>query len=311
MRHIGSIPDETDAIRFGDYLLAAGMKNHVEEGASGWAVWVEDDDKLDAAKAELETFRAAPADPKYSDAPRKAEKLRVEAEKKQERLAKRFHDVRTSWGAPQQWAMPVSMALILLSLLAAAATALGKNVTGPGADALRIQSLQFIETPQGMMVDMPPMLHDVRRGQVWRLITPIFLHMGVLHLIFNMIWLRDFGSQIERQRGSGFMLLLVVIAAIISNLAQYWWSDSPLFGGMSGVVYALFGYVWIKGRYEPNLGMGVAHQTILFLLGWMVLCMILPGLAVANAAHLLGLVVGVAMAYAPIELRRMRRRLKS
>jgi GlpG protein len=311
MRHIGSIPDETDANRFGDYLLAAGMKNHVEEGSSGWAVWVEDDDKLDAAKAELEAFRAAPADPKYSDAPRKAQKIRVEAEKKQERLVKRFHDVRTSWSTPQQWAMPVSMALILLSLLAAAATALGKNVTGPGADALRIQSLQFIETPQGMMVDMPPMLHDVRRGQVWRLITPIFLHMGVLHLIFNMIWLRDFGSQIERQRGSGFMLLLVVVAAIISNVAQYWWSDSPLFGGMSGVVYALFGYVWIKGRYEPNLGIGVAHQTVLFMLGWMVLCMMLPGLAVANAAHLLGLVVGVAMAYAPIELRRMRRRLKS
>ena len=311
MRHIGSIPDQTDAERFGDYLLAAGMKNHVEEGSSGWAVWVEDDDKLDAAKAEFEAFRAAPADPKYSDAPRKAEKIRVEAEKKQERLAKRFHDVRTSWGAPQQWAMPVSMALILLSLLAAAATALGKNVTGPGADALRIQSLQFIETPQGMMIDMPPMLHDVRHGQVWRLITPIFLHMGVLHLIFNMIWLRDFGSQIERQRGSGFMLLLVVVAAIISNLAQYWWSDSPLFGGMSGVVYALFGYVWIKGRYEPNLGMGVAQQTVLFMLGWMILCMMLPGLAVANAAHLLGLVVGVAMAYAPIELRRMRRRLKS
>ena len=312
MRHIGSIPDETEATRFGDYLLAAGMKNSVEEGASGWAVWVEDDDKLDAAKAELEAFRANPADRKYAGASLKAEKIRVDAEKKQERLSKRYHDVRTSWGQPQQWAQPVSMALILLSLLAAAATALGKNVTGPGADALRIQSVESVLTPEGREAFLiPPMLHDVRRGQVWRLITPIFLHMGALHLIFNMIWLRDFGSQIERNRSSGFMLILVLAAAVVSNLAQYWWSDSPFFGGMSGVVYALFGYVWIKGRFEPHLGMGVAHQTALFMLGWMIFCIIMPSLNVANAAHVLGLVVGVAMAYAPIELRRMRRRLKS
>ncbi|MDQ3438842.1 MAG: rhomboid family intramembrane serine protease [Planctomycetota bacterium] len=311
MRQIGSIPDETDAKRFGDYLLSAGMKNHVEEDSSGWAVWVEDDDKLDAAKAELEAFRANSTDAKYSTASRKAEKIRVEEEKKQKRLAKRFHDVRTSWGAPQQWAMPVSMALILLSLLAAAATALGENVTGPGMNALQIQSVKYVDTPDGMGMIVPPMLHDVRRGQVWRLITPIFLHMGVLHLIFNMIWLRDFGSQIERHRSSGYVLLLVVVAAIVSNLAQYWWSDSPRFGGMSGVVYALFGYVWIKGRCEPHLGMGVSQQTVLFMLGWMVFCIIMPTLAVANAAHVLGLVVGVAMAYAPIELRKVRRRLRS
>ena len=185
-------------------------------------------------------------------------------------------------------------------------------MTGPAAEALRIQSVEYFVTPDGQQaMNIPPMLHDVRRGQVWRLITPIFLHMGALHLIFNMIWLRDFGSQIERNRSSGFMLILVVVAAIVSNLAQYWWSELPFFGGMSGVVYALFGYVWIKGRFEPHLGMGVAHQTALFMLGWMVFCIIMPSLNVANAAHVLGLVVGVAMAYAPIELRRMRRRLKS
>jgi len=312
MRHIGWIPDETEAMRFGDYLLSAGMKNSVEEGSSGWAVWVEDDDKLEAAKAELDAFRANAGDAKYHEASRKAEKIRVEAEKKQERLAKRYHDVRTSWGASQQWVQPVSVALILLSLLAAAATALGKNVTGPAGEALRIQSVESVITSDGQEATLlPPMLRDVRRGQVWRLITPIFLHMGALHLLFNMIWLFDFGSQIERNRSSGFMLLLVVIAAVVSNVAQYWWSDSPFFGGMSGVVYALFGYVWIKGRYEPHLGMGVAHQTVLFMLGWMIFCIIMPSLQVANAAHVLGLLVGMAMAYAPIELRRMRRRLNS
>ena len=308
MRHIGSIPDETDANRFGDYLLAAGMKNHVEEGSAGWAVWVEDDDKLDAAKAELEAFRAAPADPKYSDAPRKAEKIRVEEEKKQERLAKRFHDVRTSWAAPQQWVQPVTVALILMSLLVAAATRLGYNDQGPAMTALRFQSTHVDAQTGAHYYEQN--LTDIRSGQVWRLVTPIFIHFGPLHLIFNMFWLFDLGGQVERARGSLFLLVLVLVASILPNVAEYAWTG-PYFGGMSGVVYALFGYVWIKGKYEPHLNMGLSHQTVLIMMVWLIICMIGVIPNVANAAHLVGLIVGVAMAYAPIELRRMRRRLKS
>ena len=87
--------------------------------------------------------------------------------------------------------------------------------------------------------------------------------------------------------------------------------SGPFFGGMSGVVYALFGYVWIKGKYEPHLNMGVSQQTVLIMMVWLVICMV--GLIgnVANMAHLVGLIVGVAAAYAPIEFRRIRRRLRS
>jgi hypothetical protein len=83
---------------FRDYLLAAGMKNHVEEGSNGWAVWVEDDDKLDAAKTELAAFLANPADGRYDAAVEQAEKIRVDEEKKQDRRRKQFRDMRTSWG---------------------------------------------------------------------------------------------------------------------------------------------------------------------------------------------------------------------
>lgn len=311
MRHIGSIPDETDARRFGDYLLTAGMRNSVEEGASGWAIWVEHDDHVDAAKAELDAFHASPGDAKYNGASRQAAKIRSQQEKKQERLQKLHHDVRTSWGSTRQWAQPVTIALILLSLLAAAATAVGKNVTGPAMNALRIQSVEFVPDSEGggVLVSTEP-LRDVRRGQVWRLITPIFLHFGAIHLIFNMFWLFDLGGQIERARGSLFLGLLVLAGSVVPNVAEYFWSG-PFFGGMSGVVYALFGYVWIKGKYEPHLNMGVSQQTVLILMIWLVICMIgiIPN--VANMAHFIGLVVGVAMAYGPIELRRVRRRLGS
>jgi GlpG protein len=308
MRHIGSIADEIEAKRFGDYLLSAGMKNSIEQGAGGWAVWVEHDDHLDAAKAELDAFRANPTDPKYDGATRKAERIRSDEEKKQERLRKRFHDVRTSWGAGRQWTQPVTIALILISLLVAAATNVGSNQTGPAAQALRIQKSEVDPETGYTVYELG--LTDVRRGQVWRLVTPIFIHYGALHLIFNMFWLFDLGSQIERVRGSWFMLGLVIASAAISNLAEYLWSG-PSFGGMSGVVYALFGYVWIKGKYEPHLGLGVSQQTVLIMMAWLVLCMI--GLIgnVANAAHVVGLIVGVLVAYAPIELRKFRRRLRS
>ena len=149
-------------------------------------------------------------------------------------------------------------------------------------------------------------LPEVRHGQVWRLITPIFLHFSVLHLLFNLLWLFDFGRMIELQRGTWLMLGLVLATAACSNLAQYFWSG-PYFGGMSGVVYALFGYIWIKQRYQSQLGLGVNQETTLIMIGWLLICMIGVLGDVANAAHVVGLIAGAVIAYAPIGWRRLAR----
>jgi GlpG protein len=62
---------------------------------------------------------------------------------------------------------------------------------------------------------------------------------------------------------------------------------------MSGVVFALFGYIWMKSLHEPEQGMFVHPNTVTIMLFWLVLCM--TGLVgpIANAAHVAGLVVGV------------------
>ena len=65
------------------------------------------------------------------------------------------------------------------------------------------------------------------------------------------------------------------------------------FGGMSGVVYALFGYVWMKGRYEPEQGMILHPSTVQTMLLWLVLCMTGFLGNIANAAHVVGLVAGI------------------
>ena len=84
MRMIGTIPNDTDAERFSDYLLTQQIGNMVEESAAGdWAVWIENDDHIDRGKSELHAFLHHPMDPKYGAATRAAEGIRKEQEKKQ------------------------------------------------------------------------------------------------------------------------------------------------------------------------------------------------------------------------------------
>jgi GlpG protein len=141
------------------------------------------------------------------------------------------------------------------------------------------------------------------RGEVWRLVTPIFLHFSGIHLVFNMWALAAIGTLIEYRRGTLVLGVLVLLSAIASNVGQYIYllevnRPQVLFGGMSGVVYALFGYVWMKGRHEPEQGMILHPSSVQTMLFWLVLCM--TGLVgnIANAAHVIGLVVGILIGLA-------------
>jgi len=140
------------------------------------------------------------------------------------------------------------------------------------------------------------LLLEVREGQVWRLITPIFLHFGFLHILFNMFWLYDLGSLIENRRGTGYFLAFILLAAIISNIVQYSVSG-PSFGGMSGVVYGLFGYVWMKGKFDPGDGIEMNPSTVTIMLAWFALCFTGIFGHVANWAHAAGLAVGTLWGY--------------
>jgi len=125
------------------------------------------------------------------------------------------------------------------------------------------------------------------------LVTPIFLHFGIIHIFFNMLWLRDLGSMIEARQGSWWLLLLVIVFGVFSNLAQYL-SYGGEFGGMSGVVYGLFGYVWIRGKLDPTSGLFLHQNIVVMMLVWLVVCMFGVFGAVANAAHAGGLLIGMA-----------------
>jgi GlpG protein len=326
MRMIGTIPLADDAERFSDYLLTQKIDNLVEESSTGeangnWLVWIEHDDDIDRGKSELATFLQNPSDPKYHAAGQ-AEKIRKQEEKSQQRRRKQFIDVRTSWGAPQQWKVPVTLALMILTLV----ISIGTNSIGffgenhPAAldwfgyvslNEQRIEQFWTTTTPgeseSHAMVGY--WLDTLAHGEVWRLFTPMFLHWSFLHLLFNLFWLRDLGALIETRRGTWRFLGLIVLCALLSGLAQFFWKlpHLPNFGGMSGVNYGLFGYIWVKGRYERYLGLQISDQSSYILIAWLFLCMTGWMGPVANAGHVGGLLTGAAVAYLPIFLRRVRR----
>jgi GlpG protein len=295
MRLLASLPDEDQASRLGDYLLTLGIGNSVEQGASGWSVWVSDDDKVDAAKLELAQFQANPNDPRYSSAARTAEKVRTQQAKQERRRAENFVDVRTQWAGAQGKPVIVTLSLIIISCIVFGLTYARSKEEIYSFLWIAAHPMPRTVIDTGMMLMSyfsPSELTEIRHGQVWRLITPIFIHYSPLHLIFNMFWTRDLGSMIERRKSSLWLLVMVLVIGVVSNFLQFV-ASGPWAGGMSGVVYGLFGYVWMKGRYSPHEGMALHPHTVIYMVAWFVLCF--TGLvgAIANTAHAVGLIMGI------------------
>lgn len=138
-------------------------------------------------------------------------------------------------------------------------------------------------------------LPEIASGQLWRLITPIFIHFAWFHLLFNGIWMWQLGSVVEKRLGPWDLATLVVVIGIGSNIAQFL-STGPLFGGLSGVVYGLLGYFWVQGRFNPRFGLALNNVVVYLMLGWFVLCWVGVIPNVANWAHTAGLVLGMAAA---------------
>lgn len=301
MRYLTSFSDEPTAARFGDFLHTKGVAATVEEDQSGsaFAIWVADDDHLDRARTELEQFQQSPDDPRYQQATKTAAALRKQEQKAQSRKRARVIDVRTHWHILSQPKFDLTIILILICGAVAAITLLGRNWNA-------VTWFLFSTRSDGTFVGG---LGDILHGQVWRLLSPIFLHFGPLHLIFNLFWLRDLGTMIETRRGALFLAALVLASGIVGNVGQYAWTfEHPgAFGGMSGVVYGLFGYAWIMGRIAPHRNIGVDKTTTMIMLIWLVVCMTGIVGAIANAAHVAGLATGMATAYGPHLWRKLHR----
>ena len=137
--------------------------------------------------------------------------------------------------------------------------------------------------------------------EFWRLISPIFIHFSVAHLAFNSLWIYILGTRIENLEGFKKLILLIIFSGSLSNFAESAASGAIIFGGLSGCVYGLLGYCYIKEIIQKRFSFGMPPAIYIFMIVWLALGYLdilnLFGFGkIANTAHLTGLICGISFA---------------
>lgn len=295
MRQIGPPLPASQASTLADVLLAEGIKTHLGGTPNGMEVWVIDEDRLNRARELLATFLADPEASRHAEARNKAKQVRTEenkTEREYERLQHRI-EKRMTRTARDQVTLFLVVVSVAVSLFSISFVNRQDSNLDEGAPEQVVRWLSFanptahIGKPQAQIPWMEP----------WRMVTPIFLHFGVMHLVFNMLMLISMGSRVERAIGPYRYAALVLALAIFSNLAQGLMVHQHNFGGMSGVVYGIFGFIWVQMSRAPSRGLAVDGLTSFIMMAWFFAGFSsqfnMGGAAVANHAHAGGLLMGL------------------
>ena len=288
MRAIGEVRDRTAAEEFQEILYAHGIDAEIERGEKeDWLIWVKSDDDCPRAAEMLGWYRENPKDPRFKNATEQAETARRRASEDQAKYERRIRQVRKSFGNLKGYRFgPLTYALIFICAVVFVMTRFGENFEP-------VESLWFSHySSQGSLWERVLEAPEWRQGEVWRFLTPIFIHLGVLHIFFNMLWLADLGSMIESRQSTLLLARLVLLLGIASNMVQYTVTGHGAFGGMSGVVYGLIGYMWMRGKYDPACGLRLHPQTVITAMIWFFVCFAGVVGPIANGAHAGGLIVG-------------------
>jgi GlpG protein len=260
------LPLENDLSELSRFLRGRGLEHRIIENQGAQVVEVRDPAAVEALSRLIDEYLAGSVE--LPDAAPEREAVQ---------------------GGLSPWQTPVTLLIIALSIIGCLMVE-----TTVGQAWLSWFTFQGFDSYQ-----LLPLSEGIFAGQFWRLVTPAFLHFGFFHLLFNSLWLWDLGRRMELGVGRSHYLLFVVASAVVSNVAQYIWGGPGLFGGMSGVVYGLVGFVWLRQYSDPNPLFAVPKAVIGFMLFWLVLCMsgmvdyFIAG-SVANAAHVGGLLAGMA-----------------
>lgn len=292
MRQLEVFPTEEEARDLAAVLHLRKIANEIREGRDGWNVWVIRDEQMPQADAVLQQHLESQGDDAYAAeiAEGRRELADLARQPAKPAAADGFREIRmTERYRPLQMGV-VTGILIGISVLVAVLTKMGSD-----REAVRKFTFIAFDIIDSKWVRPYPLFHN---HEYWRLLSPIFLHFGIIHLVFNMWWLKDFGAMIESRRGPWYFLALVLVGGIGANVMEYGISRHLMFGGMSGVNYALFGYIWMRAKFDPNSGYFMHNNIVYMLVGWFILCWTGVLGPIANWAHTGGLVLGMAWGYA-------------
>lgn len=267
MLMITSFTNPRVAQAFVDYMATQGVVLTIQQHTQT-DVWLADESQAERVNAELARFLENPADPRY-----------LAASWTTGHMDSGLHYQRFPFFATvRERAGPFTLLLMAACIL----VFIIMNVVGD----------------QPVMIALAWPYGPAVQYDVWRYFTHALMHFSVLHILFNLLWWWYLGGAVEKRLGSGKLIVITLISALLSGYVQHKFSG-PWFGGLSGVVYALMGYAWLRGERAPESGIYMQRGLITFALIWLIAGWFdLFGMSIANGAHVTGLAVGLAMAFA-------------
>ncbi len=266
MLMITSFTNPRIAQAFVDYMQTQGITLTLQHHDKT-DVWLADESQAERVHAELARFLENPGDPRY--------------------LAASWTSGQTNSGLHYQ----------RYPFLATLRQRAGPFTLALAAICILVFIIMNVAGDQPVIVWLAWPYDPSLRFDVWRYFSHAVMHFSVLHILFNLLWWWYLGGAVEKRLGSGKLIVITIISALLSGYVQHKFSG-PWFGGLSGVVYALMGYVWLRGERDPQSGINLPRGLIAFALVWLIAGWFdLFGMSIANGAHVTGLVVGLAMAF--------------
>ncbi|HHN5624110.1 rhomboid family intramembrane serine protease GlpG [Enterobacter hormaechei] len=267
MLMITSFSNPRVAQAFVDYMATQGIILTIQQHTQT-DVWLADESQAGRVNDELARFLENPGDPRY--------------------LAASWQSGQTGSGLHYQ-------RFLFLATL--------RERAGPFtlllmAACIIVFIIMSVVGDQSVMIALAWPYDPSLQFDVWRYFTHALMHFSVMHILFNLLWWWYLGGAVEKRLGSGKLIVITLISALLSGYVQHKFSG-PWFGGLSGVVYALMGYAWLRGERDPDSGIYLQRGLITFALIWLIAGWFdLFGMSIANGAHVTGLAVGLAMALA-------------
>ncbi|KMK76919.1 rhomboid family intramembrane serine protease [Alkalihalobacillus pseudalcaliphilus] len=133
----------------------------------------------------------------------------------------------------------------------------------------------------------------VAEGQYWRLLTPVFMHQGFMHIIFNMLSLILFGPALEKMLGKMKFILLYLGAGILANVATFFIAGLGYYPhlGASGAIFGLFGaYFYIVLLRKDLIDQQNSQVIMMILLIGLIMTFVNPNINIY--AHIFGAIAG-------------------
>ena len=267
MLMITSFSNPRVAQAFVDYMATQGIILTIQQHTQT-DVWLADESQAGRVNAELARFLENPGDPRY-----------LAASWQSGQTDSGLHYQRFPFLAPlRERAGPFTLLLMAACII--------------------VFIIMSVVGDQSVMIALAWPYDPSLQFDVWRYFTHALMHFSVMHILFNLLWWWYLGGAVEKRLGSGKLIVITLISALLSGYVQHKFSG-PWFGGLSGVVYALMGYAWLRGERDPESGIYLQRGLITFALIWLIAGWFdLFGMSIANGAHVTGLAVGLAMALA-------------